>query len=46
MGELELARSDEKKARRNFERALEEFEAMKAMPDAERARAALAELKA
>jgi tetratricopeptide (TPR) repeat protein len=45
LGELDRARSDMKKAREDFEHALAEFEKMKAVPDTERARAALAELK-
>ena len=45
LGELDIVRSDKTKAREDFERALVEFEKMKAVPDAERARAALVELK-
>jgi tetratricopeptide (TPR) repeat protein len=45
LGELERARSDGPKARENFERALAEFEALKAEPDAGRVRAALAALR-
>lgn len=41
IAELDLARSDGPGARRHFTRALEEFEAMKAEPDAERTRMAL-----
>lgn len=46
LGELELARSDNARARENFQRALVEFEAMQAVPDAERTRTALAKLAA
>jgi tetratricopeptide (TPR) repeat protein len=41
MGELDLAEGDRTRAHDHFSRALEAFEALKAMPDAERARAAL-----
>ena len=41
LGELDLARSDQVGARAHFSQALEAFDALKAAPDAERARAAL-----
>ena len=41
MAELALAQLDQARARGHFSRALAEFEAMKAMPDVERTRAAL-----
>ena len=41
LGELAQARSDTQAARDHFTRALAEFEALRAAPDAERARAAL-----
>ena len=43
-GELNLENSNRDEARRHFTLALEAFEAMKALPDLERTRAALSEL--
>jgi hypothetical protein len=41
MGDLDLARGEKNSARDHFSLALEAFNAMKAMPDVERTRAAL-----
>jgi tetratricopeptide (TPR) repeat protein len=44
IGDLDLGRGDRASAKENFALALEAFDAMKAMPDLERTRAALATL--